>query len=169
MPTICFSLIWKSDGTPLFLGRPVGSGGHLDKPSGPDDLTGHPFDVVFGHGLHGPYEVVDMPVAQPVELVKGHVHGLAPVGLESDMEISHKVFVGGCHIGDCHYISGNEKAYRRIVKTKKLLEELGIDPRRFRLEWVSASEGKIFQKVITEFVNQLKELGPSELRPKIKT
>ena len=77
------------------------------------------------------------------------------------------VFLGGCHIGDCHYISGNEKAYRRVVKTKKMLESVGIDPARFRLEWVSASEGKIFQRVITEFVQELKKLGPSKLRPKM--
>ena len=76
------------------------------------------------------------------------------------------VFVGGCHIGDCHYISGNEKAYRRVVKTKQMLEAVGIDPARFKLEWVSASEGKIFQKVITEFVQDLKKLGPSKLRQK---
>ncbi|MFX1453543.1 MAG: hydrogenase iron-sulfur subunit, partial [Promethearchaeota archaeon] len=78
------------------------------------------------------------------------------------------VFIGGCHLGDCHYISGNEKAYRRVIQVKKMLEEVGIDPARFRLEWVSASEGKIFQKVITEFVQELKKLGPSKLRPKIQ-
>jgi len=78
------------------------------------------------------------------------------------------VFLGGCHIGDCHYISGNEKAYRRVVKTKKMLEAVGIDPARFRREWVSASEGKIFQKVITEFVQDLKKLGASKLRPKVE-
>lgn len=88
--------------------------------------------------------------------------------LEAFAQGADGVFVGGCHIGDCHYISGNEKAYRRVVKTKKLLEDVGIDPARFKLEWVSASEGKIFQKVINEFVQELKNLGPSKLRAKTK-
>jgi Fe-S oxidoreductase/coenzyme F420-reducing hydrogenase delta subunit len=70
------------------------------------------------------------------------------------------VLVTGCHIGDCHYISGNEKAERQMDKTKKILELLGLD-NRFRLEWVSASEGKRFSELITEFVDKIKKAGPS--------
>jgi len=88
--------------------------------------------------------------------------------LEAFAQGTDGVFVGGCHIGDCHYISGNEKAYQRVIKIKEMLEDVGIDPRRFRLEWISASEGIIFQKVITEFVQELKKLGPSKLRLKIQ-
>ncbi|MFX1293293.1 MAG: hydrogenase iron-sulfur subunit [Promethearchaeota archaeon] len=88
--------------------------------------------------------------------------------LEAFAQGADGVFIGGCHIGDCHYISGNEKAYRRVIETKKMLEVVGINPSRLRLEWVSASEGKIFQRVITEFVQELKELGPSKLRTKMQ-
>ncbi len=70
------------------------------------------------------------------------------------------VFIGGCHPGDCHYVSGNYKARRRVTLLKKLLPQLGIDPQRLRLEWISATEGKRFAEVVTEFVEELKELGP---------
>jgi len=71
------------------------------------------------------------------------------------------VLVSGCHLGDCHYISGNEYTKERFEKLHSfLIKQLGIDPKRVRLEWVSASEGKRFAEVITEFTNQIKELGP---------
>jgi F420-non-reducing hydrogenase iron-sulfur subunit len=70
------------------------------------------------------------------------------------------VFIGGCHPGDCHYIAGNLKAQRRIAVLKKMLGELGIEPERVRLEWISASEGARFAEVITEFTKTIKELGP---------
>ncbi|MHA1148531.1 MAG: hydrogenase iron-sulfur subunit [Promethearchaeota archaeon] len=71
------------------------------------------------------------------------------------------VLISGCHIGDCHYISGNEYAKERFERLHKIIiKQLGIDPRRVRLEWVSASEGKRFAELITEFTNQIKELGP---------
>jgi len=74
------------------------------------------------------------------------------------------VLVAGCHPGDCHYISGNFKAYRRILMLKKLLEQFGLEPERLRLEWVSASEGDRFATVIKDMVNEVKKLGPSTLR-----
>ena len=76
------------------------------------------------------------------------------------------VLVAGCHIGDCHYISGNEKAKKRVDNVKELLGMLGIEERRVRLEWVSASEGKRFAEVISEFVDVIKEIGPSPMSPK---
>lgn len=74
------------------------------------------------------------------------------------------VLICGCHPGDCHYVEGNYKCMRRIPLTKKLLEQMGIDPRRLRLEWVSASEGARFQSVVTEFTEEIRALGPLELR-----
>jgi len=74
------------------------------------------------------------------------------------------VLVAGCHPGDCHYISGNFKAYRRILMLKKILEQFGLEPERLRLEWVSASEGDRFATVIKDLVKEVKKLGPSPLR-----
>ncbi|MFP4197780.1 MAG: hydrogenase iron-sulfur subunit [Methanomassiliicoccales archaeon] len=73
------------------------------------------------------------------------------------------VLVAGCHIGDCHYISGNEKCQARVETTKQLLDALGMDARRLRLEWISASEGTKFAETMQDFTEQLKELGPSPL------
>ena len=74
------------------------------------------------------------------------------------------VFVGGCHPGDCHYIKGNYYARRRILLTKKLLKEMGINERRLRLEWVSATEGRKFATVVSQFVEEIRQLGPLEAR-----
>jgi F420-non-reducing hydrogenase iron-sulfur subunit len=73
------------------------------------------------------------------------------------------VLIAGCHPGDCHYQSGNYKTNRRVKLLKKLLEELGIDPRRIRFEYVSASEGQKFASVVTEFVAEIKKLGPNPI------
>jgi F420-non-reducing hydrogenase iron-sulfur subunit len=79
------------------------------------------------------------------------------------------VLVAGCHIPtDCHYISGNFKAQRRIAMVKKLLEQLGIEPERLRLEWISAAEGDKFAKTIREMTDDLKKLGPSPVAKVLK-
>jgi len=74
------------------------------------------------------------------------------------------VLLGGCHLNDCHYISGNFYTEKRVRLMWKLLEDAGVDPKRLRLEWVSASEGEKFSKVVTEFTEQVKKLGPSNVR-----
>jgi F420-non-reducing hydrogenase iron-sulfur subunit len=76
------------------------------------------------------------------------------------------VFIGGCHPGECHYLTGNYRARRRIAITKKLLEYMGIDSRRIQASWVSASEGVKFAEVITKMAKELKEIGPMNCLPK---
>jgi F420-non-reducing hydrogenase iron-sulfur subunit len=75
------------------------------------------------------------------------------------------VLVSGCHFGDCHYIFGNERAVEQFEKTKALLKILGLEEGRIRLEWISAAEGVKFGRVIDEFVEQVRALGPSTLAP----
>lgn len=70
------------------------------------------------------------------------------------------VFVAGCHLGDCHYEQGNFKTLRRYEMLKRLLPQMGIDPRRLRLEWVSAAEGDKFARSATEFTVEMAKLGP---------
>ena len=74
------------------------------------------------------------------------------------------VFIGGCHIGDCHYAMGNYYTRRRVIMLKKVLEIMGIEPERLRLEWVSASEGIRFAEIITDFTQAIKNLGPNPLK-----
>jgi len=71
------------------------------------------------------------------------------------------VLICGCHIGDCHYQNGNEKAKSRADAINLMLEDFGIEPERFRLEWVSAAEGPRFAHVVSEFTEQVKMLGPN--------
>jgi coenzyme F420-reducing hydrogenase delta subunit len=71
------------------------------------------------------------------------------------------VLVAGCHPGDCHYLQGNYHARRRMALVAPWLEYLGIDPRRFRLEWVSAAEGKEFAQLIREMTEDLRSLPVS--------
>jgi len=73
------------------------------------------------------------------------------------------VLISGCHPGDCHYIEGNYKALRRVHLLKRLLQDFGIDSRRLRLEWVSASEGDRWAEVAREMTETVRELGPLEL------
>ncbi len=74
------------------------------------------------------------------------------------------VLIAGCHPpSDCHYISGNLKARRRYHLLKKLLTQLGLEPQRIRLEWISAAEGEKFARVVNEFTEQLRALGPNPL------
>jgi len=71
------------------------------------------------------------------------------------------VFIGGCWLGECHYITeGNYNALSIMHLCRKLLEHIGVNPERLRLEWVSASEGIRFAEIMTDFTKKLKELGP---------
>ena len=76
------------------------------------------------------------------------------------------VFIGGCHPGDCHYVEGNYKTLRRITLFKVMLKDLGIDPKRLRLEWISAAEGKKYAETMNEFTEQIRALGPLHLNEK---
>ena len=73
------------------------------------------------------------------------------------------VMILGCHLGDCHYVSGNEKAEKRVQMLEELLPLIGIDPRRLKLEWVSASEGDKFARLTAEFVEEVKRIGKNEV------
>jgi F420-non-reducing hydrogenase iron-sulfur subunit len=74
------------------------------------------------------------------------------------------VLVTGCHLGDCHYVSGNEKALKNVEMAHTLIQLLGIDPQRLRLEWISAAEGARFAQVITDFTERVRALGPNPLQ-----
>ncbi|MBE0540299.1 MAG: hydrogenase iron-sulfur subunit [Verrucomicrobia bacterium] len=73
------------------------------------------------------------------------------------------VLIGGCHLGDCHYVEGNYKTMRRFQMLKRMLADLGIEDQRVRMEWISASEGERVKTVINEMVEQVRALGPLNL------
>jgi coenzyme F420-reducing hydrogenase delta subunit/DNA-binding transcriptional ArsR family regulator len=83
--------------------------------------------------------------------------------IESFLQGADGVFIGGCHPGDCHYLTGNLYAERKIKLAKKMLEISGFQAERLRLEWIAASEGELFARTIKEFTNRIQELGPSPI------
>jgi F420-non-reducing hydrogenase iron-sulfur subunit len=70
------------------------------------------------------------------------------------------VLIAGCHPGDCHYQNGNRKTMRRFALMRRLLDQLGVEPERVRLEWVSASEGERYAGIVGEMTESLRALGP---------
>ena len=74
------------------------------------------------------------------------------------------VIVLGCHIGECHYDSGNHRTAKRLPVFYKMMEFVGLEPQRVCLDWVSASEGERFSHVVTEFVEKVRDLGPTMWR-----
>ncbi|MCL2202807.1 MAG: hydrogenase iron-sulfur subunit [Defluviitaleaceae bacterium] len=72
------------------------------------------------------------------------------------------VIVCGCHIGDCHYATGNYHTQRRVTQLFALLEFMGMEKNRLRLEWISAAEGAKFAETMGDFVAQVEALGKNE-------
>ncbi len=72
------------------------------------------------------------------------------------------VIVMGCHPGDCHYTTGNYRTRRRMTLLFSMLNYLGIESARTRVEWVSAAEGARFSEVVTDFTNTITELGENK-------
>jgi len=71
------------------------------------------------------------------------------------------VFIGGCWLGECHYVTeGNYDALSMMHLSRKVLEEIGVNPERLRIEWISGSEGMRYAEVMNDFGKKLKELGP---------
>lgn len=70
------------------------------------------------------------------------------------------VIVLGCHIGECHYDSGNHRTAKRIPVLRTLMTFAGLEPDRLRLDWVSASEGDRYSRIVNEFTEQVRALGP---------
>jgi len=74
------------------------------------------------------------------------------------------VLVCGCHPGDCHYQTGNYKCLRRFKLIEKYIAQMGIEPERLKLEWISASEGKQFAELVNEMTKAILNAGPSKVK-----
>ena len=74
------------------------------------------------------------------------------------------VMVSHCHPGDCHYVEGNLKTVRKMPILKRYLEQFGINPKRLKYIFVSASEGVVLTEISREYSEVLKELGPNPIK-----
>ncbi|BBO79208.1 hypothetical protein DSCW_66250 [Desulfosarcina widdelii] len=71
------------------------------------------------------------------------------------------VFVGGCRLGECNYIThGNYHALNLVLLAKKILARIGLDPERLRVAFMSAGEGNRFVEVVDDFTRTIKDIGP---------
>jgi Fe-S-cluster-containing hydrogenase component 2 len=71
------------------------------------------------------------------------------------------VFIGGCRLNECNYIThGNYHALNMVLLCRKIMEHIGLNPDRLRIEFMSSAEGILFAEVMSEFGNKVKELGP---------
>lgn len=75
------------------------------------------------------------------------------------------VLVLGCHPGACHYIEGNIKAAARADVISVILQDLGVDPGRFEIKWISSAEASVFARFITDFTKRIIKLGPQKIKP----
>lgn len=74
------------------------------------------------------------------------------------------VLICGCHPGDCHYQEGNYRCLRRFHLLQKYIQQMGIEPERLKLEWISASEGKQYAELVNSFTQTIKELGHCQVK-----
>jgi len=89
--------------------------------------------------------------------------------IKSFQEGADGVLICGCHPGDCHYHEGNYKCLRRFRLLQKFIRQMGIQPERLRLEWISASEGLEFSQLVNEFSESIRALEPSPVKESIET
>jgi coenzyme F420-reducing hydrogenase delta subunit/ferredoxin len=79
------------------------------------------------------------------------------------------VFIGGCRLNDCNYITqGNYDALNMVLLCKKIMEHIGLNPERLRLEFMSSADGNLFAEVMSDFGNKVNELGPLGIAEGIK-
>ena len=78
------------------------------------------------------------------------------------------VMVVGCHPGDCHYNSGNYKTQRRMTLLKTMLTQMGVEPARIKLEWLSSEEGDKFKTSVADFAKEIAKMGPLNFDKEVK-
>jgi F420-non-reducing hydrogenase iron-sulfur subunit len=104
-----------------------------------------------------PIRVMCSGTVDPVYIIKALLSG------------ADSVLVGGCHPGDCHYISGNLKARRRIAALRTIFNALGLEEERIQARWISASEGQKFASTVDEVTEKTREMGPNPLAGSLST
>jgi coenzyme F420-reducing hydrogenase delta subunit len=79
------------------------------------------------------------------------------------------VIVAGCLEGGCHFAEGNLRAKRRVERAQRIMREIGLEPERLEMYFLSSAEGGRFAEIVREMTNRLKKLGPSPLRANVET
>ena len=81
--------------------------------------------------------------------------------LRAFMNGADGVFIGGCHLGECNYVTnGNYDTLNMVLLCRKIMEHLGLNPERLYIKFMSAGDGILFSQTVSEFNRKVKELGP---------
>ena len=102
-------------------------------------------------------KVVRVPCTGKVDLL--HILSAFETGVDG-------VYVAGCLEGECHFLTGNLRAKKRVMYAKGLLEEVGISGERVAMYNLSAAEGARFAQIAREMTDRIRDLGPSPIRTK---
>ncbi len=78
------------------------------------------------------------------------------------------IYVAGCMEGECHFISGNLKARKRVNYVKKLLASIGLEPERVEMFNLSSAMGPRFAEIAREMTDRIQKLGPSPIGVRLK-
>lgn len=69
------------------------------------------------------------------------------------------VMVLGCPHGDCHYKNGNVLAFKRKALIQRVLASFGIEPARFRMDWIGARDWRGLVDSVSCMTEDLARLG----------
>ena len=118
-----------------------------------------------GADLAGVARMQYPPNLRPIRVMcTGMVHpGLV---MEAFDQGTDGVLILGCHPGECHYLEGNRKALARAGVIFRVLEDKGINPERFEIQWISSAEASVFAELITRFTHKIQKLGPYSPLPR---
>lgn len=116
-----------------------------------------------GADLAGVARLQYPPNLRPIRVMcTGMVH--PDLVMEAFSQGADGVVIMGCHPGECHYLEGNTKAAVRAKVISVILQDIGVDPNRFELKWISSAEGSVFAQLITDFTMRIKKLGPHKVK-----
>ena len=116
-----------------------------------------------GADLAGVARLQYPPNLRPIRVMcTGMVH--PDLVMEAFSQGADGVMIMGCHPGECHYREGNTKAAVRAKVISVILQDIGVDPNRFELKWISSAEGSVFAQLITDFTMRIKKLGPHKVK-----
>ncbi|MBT3177577.1 MAG: hydrogenase iron-sulfur subunit [Desulfobacula sp.] len=116
-----------------------------------------------GADLAGVARLQYPPNLRPIRVMcTGMVH--PDLVMEAFSQGADGVMIMGCHPGECHYLEGNTKAAVRAKVISVILQDIGVDPNRFELKWISSAEGSVFAQLITDFTMRIQKLGPHKVK-----
>lgn len=116
-----------------------------------------------GADLAGVARLQYPPNLRPIRVMcTGMVH--PDLVMEAFSQGADGVVIMGCHPGECHYLEGNTKAAVRAKVISVILQDIGVDPNRFELKWISSAEGSVFAQLITDFTMRIQKLGPQKVK-----